>query len=78
MYFFSSGLPFKNSKKLNKRCPPSSSGIGNKFMRPRFSEIRTINHRVLYNPFCQKSEDNSAILIGPPSSSVFLLPIKIS
>ena len=76
--FWLSGLPLIISIKLNNKCPPSKSGIGNKLINPKFKDIKTINHNVLWIPFCQKSPDSSAIRIGPPNSSAPLVPVIIS
>ena len=44
------GRPIKASKKLNNKCPPSSTGIGNKFIRPKLIEITAKKNARLTKP----------------------------
>ena len=40
------------------KVPPSSIGIGNKFIKPKFNEIIIINHKVLSNLFARSPESS--------------------
>ena len=63
------------SIKYIKIYPPSSAGIGNKFINPRLIDNKAIKKRKLGNPREIASPEIFAIPIGPAISSLSILKL---
>ncbi len=72
---FANGLTF--SIAIRSNCPPSSTGMGNKFIRPKLMLNIAIIDRKAKSPALAAVPDISAIIIGPPIFSAETDPFII-
>ena len=71
------GDPLTFSIAIRSNCPPSSIGMGNKFIRPKLMLYIAIIDRKAKSPALAAVPDISAIIIGPPIFSAETDPFII-
>jgi hypothetical protein len=75
--FWLGGLLKIPSYAKNTKCPPSNTGIGNRFMKPMAAENRASVCIKLSTPSFAMWEEISAISTGPDKLQVLMLPATI-